>query len=112
MIELEPDHDVYANDPTVVLVVVSLYVCPTPGCGNFYGSKSMPDLAAAKVEPPVDNKAAWLESHPGDPVKFMRAECPDCRQRGHRVERVLYTQTIVVPVPGAIEAKIEEAQSV
>lgn len=82
--------------PQTIAVEVGVYVCPTPGCGNYYGSSSMTDLAKAKIEPPVDNKDSYRKAHGGDTVKFTRDECPDCRQRGKSVPRQLVKTTLVL----------------
>jgi hypothetical protein len=54
---------------------VIIWTCPTPGCGNYYGSSSARNLATDF------NSARDRES-------FPRSRCPDCTRRGMAVERI------------------------
>jgi hypothetical protein len=54
-----------------------LYICPTPGCGNYYGSSSMPDLSR-------ERKYSITHRPSG-----TRDECPDCKAEGRTVRREL-----------------------
>lgn len=63
-------------------VAVRVWVCPTPSCGNFYGSSSAPDLVTA-----VNRRSAMRNLADEDPSEWSkitstRDECPDCRARG------------------------------
>jgi hypothetical protein len=56
-------------------VRVVLWVCPTPGCGNYYASSSAGEL-----------DTEWNHDAKGKPTS-ARAQCPDCNRRGTRVNR-------------------------
>lgn len=82
------------------LKTVELYICPTQGCPNFYGTSTMPDLAEQFTGPKTED-ATTLERGPhGSRYKHNRAECPDCRQRGEPVQRVRIRAQVKVPVEG------------
>lgn len=74
---------------TVVIVPVEVWICPTKGCGNFFGSKAEmgKDLNAILNEMRVDDKKAHV-AQGGSPFTHSRGECPDCRARGKKVPRV------------------------
>lgn len=57
------------------------YVCPTPNCGNYYGSSGMPDLATSMT-------------HGGESNERSRARdiCPECGEA-----RVL--RSVLLPDP-------------
>lgn len=79
--------------------LVGFYLCPTPGCGNYYGSSSMVDLSKeVALGRPEDHVPA---NNPGRIARHTRAECPDCRARGQRVERVLVATHVALPGPVA-----------
>jgi hypothetical protein len=87
---------------------VEVYVCPTPGCGNFYGSSDMPALEAEFTGPKTEDGSA-LEMKTGSRFRHSRAECPDCRLKGlGRVVRVRRAVTIQVPVKGPPAPKLPE----
>lgn len=79
---------------------ISIYVCPTDGCTNYYGSSSMGDMSevVAKVGANFEPRgpSAW----------HARAACPDCRTKGIMIDRELVTMVI----PSA-SAKTQEAQA-
>ncbi len=81
---------------------VKLWVCPTDGCTNYYGSSSMGDLT--EVVAKVDNNFTPRpkESH------HTRAQCPDCRTNGIRVERELLTITIAGRVEPVVKSPMDE----
>jgi hypothetical protein len=60
-------------------VRVTVWTCPTPGCGNYYGSSSAGDLFES-----------FNQDAQGRPT-FPRSRCPDCRQRGLDVDRQPHT---------------------
>lgn len=72
---------------------VSLYICPTKGCGNYYGSSGMPDMEQAMTGVRTENRHEYERVH-GTPWSHNRAECPDCRDRGIKVQRKLVTVQI------------------
>jgi hypothetical protein len=78
---------------------IQVYICPEPGCGNYYGSASMPDLSKRFSGPKLEDTHK-LAQETGSPVRHSRAACPDCRQRGKAVERVLVSVDVDVPVVG------------
>ena len=78
---------------------VAVYVCPTPGCGNYYGASTMGDLGKQFTGPKVEDRAG-LARATGSEMRHTRAECPDCRQRGLAVERKLVERTIQVEASG------------
>jgi hypothetical protein len=63
-------------------VIIVVYACPTPGCGNYFGSSSSGDMAEV-----MGQSNGNFEPRP-ESSWFKRVECPDCRQRGKKVERV------------------------
>jgi hypothetical protein len=75
---------------------VTMWVCPTPNCGNFYGSSHDADLTAQFTGPKVENRGE-LEAVTGSPHKHNRAECPDCRQRGIKAQRVPTVVRVTLP---------------
>jgi hypothetical protein len=82
--ELEP------VDPPFVIIV---YICPTPRCGNYYAAKDF------RLDRTPDLDAEQERRNPGTgeiTSTFTRTECPDCRQRGIRVERVPYAIASVI----------------
>lgn len=79
-------------------VTIQVYVCPTKGCGNYYGTKSIEslDLHNQFTRPRVEDRAAYEQAH-GTQYRHTRAECPDCRQRGVKVERALVFIEVNLP---------------
>lgn len=70
-------------------MIIRIYVCPTPGCGNYYGSKSMTDrpLSEELRQGRVEDKEMWSTDRI---LKGSRADCPDCAAHGlGNVERQL-----------------------
>lgn len=87
----------------MVPMQVTIYVCPTEGCGNYYGSNTMPPLEECWTGPKTEDR--HNVHYPGTPPgkRHTRAECPDCRTRGRgSVQRVPVTLTI--PQPGLAPA--------
>lgn len=78
---------------------VRIYVCPIPGCGNYYGTDNMPDLHGVFTGPRTEDIAGHAE-RTGSRYKHTRAECPACRLRGQRVERELVV--LEVPEPASV----------
>jgi hypothetical protein len=76
-------------------VIIHVYVCPTPGCQDYYGSGDMGDLAASRQ----GHRGGNFEHRPL-PVHHTRADCPTCRALGlGRVERVRVAVNIDRPQP-------------
>lgn len=79
---------------------ITVYICPTPECGDYYGSNGMGDLSKEFTGPKVEDKGK-LEQETGSPYRHSRAECPTCRtERQIHVERIPITVTVAVPVIG------------
>jgi hypothetical protein len=78
---------------------ISVYVCPSEDCTNYFGASGMPDLSQQWTGPKIEDRAA-LEASSGSGVRHTRAACPDCRARGHEVERRLMVVNIAIPTKG------------
>lgn len=78
---------------------IHVYVCPTPGCDNYYGSTDMGDLGSQFTGPKTEDKFA-LQATTGSTARHTRAACPFCRVRGRHVERVRMSLQIAVPTTG------------
>jgi hypothetical protein len=58
-------------------MILEIWVCPTEGCGNYYGSAHAGDL-----------DTLWNFDAKGQKT-FHRSRCPDCWRRDHiSVDRV------------------------
>lgn len=87
------------QQPEAVKVTVVVHVCPTPGCGNYFGSSSTPvnlaehfnekgDLTHDQTFKPYDDE---------NNRTFSRARCADCANSGRgEVMRVPKAVTITV----------------
>lgn len=75
---------------------IAVYVCPTIGCGNYYGTNGMPNLHEQFTGAKVEDRSA-LRDASGSPYRHSRAACPDCRSRGIKVERQLVNVHIATP---------------
>ncbi len=91
--------DVQPPVATATMKTIHVYVCPTPGCPDFFGSTTMGALHHQFTGPMTENKPALLAST-GSTARHTRAACPTCRIRGVHVERVLVTTRISVPTTG------------
>lgn len=58
-------------------VDLTVWVCPTNGCGNYYAASSAGDLRTTMNVEPNSSKTT-----------FPRSRCPDCKTRGREVDRV------------------------
>jgi hypothetical protein len=67
-------------------VNVTLWMCPTEGCGNYFASSHAGDLTEA-----------WNLDQYGRRT-FKRSRCPDCHVRGVDVDRVPVQLRPKVPV--------------
>lgn len=61
-----------------------IYVCPTEGCGNYYGSTNMADMETVQTDKHMQ-------------PTFPRKRCPDCWQR---------SKEMVMRVPVRMEADV------
>lgn len=82
-------------------VTVSVWVCPTAGCGNYYAASGQVnlDLQQEMQDAVVENRYVPLGQPDGGkrkPPKHSRAQCPDCRARGIEVERVRRTALVLI----------------
>lgn len=64
--------------------IVTIYVCPTEDCKNYYGSSRMGDMDKIQT------------NHHMKPT-FARKRCPECIIRGNEVMRVPITVEVEVP---------------
>lgn len=71
--------------------MLRVYVCPTPGCGDYFGHSGIPaDLARHGTGPKTEDRhiVSAEDSRMGKAgIRHSRAECPSCRERGIFVER-------------------------
>lgn len=78
---------------------IYVYVCPTPDCGDYYGSGNMPDLAHCWNGPKVEDQQDRQEKT-GSRYTNNRQSCPSCRLRQIHVQRVLIKTQVPVPKVG------------
>lgn len=81
---------------------VRLYVCPTPGCPDYYGSTTMAILEEEWTGVKIEDRHQTGISVYADAPKGMRhprAECPTCRKAGKHVMRLPVEAIVVVPMP-------------
>jgi hypothetical protein len=75
---------------------VKVWVCPTDGCGNYYGSSSQAHLDLTNE---INHESSMLhskDSSPANPrVVGNRGICPDCRSRGQEVQRERVTVDVM-----------------
>lgn len=70
-------------------VQVVLWICPTPDCGNYYGTSGTGDLSKI-MNHNINMKPT-----------YTRSICPDCHRFGRGVvERIPVTTTVRVPDGG------------
>lgn len=74
-------------------IEIVAWMCPTPGCGNYYGASDAPDLSTEWTG------ARGLNFEPTPAAAHTRAQCPDCKARGVEVERVPVRTTVRRPAP-------------
>jgi len=55
---------------------VTVWICPSFGCGNYFASSSAGDLGAE------------FNTNQRHEPTFSRAQCPDCRRQGRNVQRL------------------------
>lgn len=85
---------------------IAVYVCPTPGCGNYYGTNAMPDLTKEFSGAKLDDAGA-IEAKGQSRFKQSRADCPDCRARGlGRIERVRVNVNVGVQATGSAPSEL------
>lgn len=78
---------------------ILVYVCPTPECGDYYGSANMPDLSSAWNGPKIEDQGE-REMKGQSRYTNNRQSCPSCRERGIDVQRVLIQTQVPVPKQG------------
>lgn len=81
---------------------VVVYICPTKGCGNYYGNTTF----RTDRTPDIDTVMERRTSESGEKLKtYARTECPDCRSRtGARVKRIPYLVTAVIPLADVVKS--------
>jgi hypothetical protein len=82
--------------PTTQSIEITVHICPTEGCGNYFGSSSTPhDLTGElRMGRPEDRTKEGRRL-----IKGTRSDCPICTVRlGKRVERVPITTRVIVPI--------------
>lgn len=72
---------------------VTVWVCPTPGCGSYYASRSAGDLMSRRT----GGRGPNGEHYPGR--EHSMSECADCRDRGRPVDRIPVLLDIPIPLP-------------
>lgn len=72
---------------------LTVWVCPTEGCYDYFGSSSAGDLRREKTYPRAEGTFEYERVH-GQRYVCTRATCPSCRQRGLEVERIPHTVTV------------------
>lgn len=98
-----------SEDPPQSVIV---YICPTPGCGNYYAARDFRPDRTPDIDVPQIKRGPHNEHLPS----FARTECPDCRNRGQRVVRVPYivSQVIdlrkVIPLPAHPHRPLKRSQ--
>lgn len=78
---------------------IEFYICPTPGCPDYFGSSTMPSLETAWTGPKAEDRGI-LAVNTGSPHRHNRAECPTCRTQGRSVQRMRMRITVGVPKEG------------
>lgn len=79
---------------------VEVYICPTPGCTSYTAVPlGGPKLEDQWTGPKTENQQS-LQKATGSPFTHNRAECPDCRQRGVKVQRIRLKTVVPVPKVG------------
>lgn len=68
-------------------MIIEVWVCPTPGCGDYYGAAGAGDLSQSRNL--VSDMKHTVKSDPfaHPEVVSTRATCQACRARGVDVER-------------------------
>lgn len=74
-------------------VLVDLWVCPNPLCGNYFGASGAPNLSTQWVNFRGPN------GEPQPHCAHTRAQCPDCRGGGDETERVRIEVWVDIPNP-------------
>ena len=67
-----------------MIVTIAVYVCPTEGCGNYFGASGMGDMESQQTDVHLQQET------------FPRKRCPDCMLRGNEVNRKLVVTKINV----------------
>lgn len=94
-----PDGEV----PTTVMVI---FICPTPGCGNYFAAPSFqPD------DPSLDNiQHRRVEDGVMTPIRTRR-ECPDCYTNyNKRVPRQAFIVSAILPYSETVKTVVRQAK--
>jgi hypothetical protein len=86
-------------------VIAQLWICPTDDCANYYGASGQEglDLTTQMTGVKTEDRPQFASVH-GTPWRHSRAQCPDCRARGLKVDRVLVSVRIGKPRPAESQA--------
>lgn len=88
------------QQPEYTNKTLEFFVCPTPGCDDYFGHNGMKDLGAIFTGPKIEDRPE-LQRTTGSTMRHSRAECPSCRERDHiQVERVRMSWVVQVPTSG------------
>jgi hypothetical protein len=69
--------------------IVAVYVCPTPGCPDYYGASNMPALELQmNLRSDLTHTTSYDPSKALEDTTHNRAECPTCRIGGKKVDRI------------------------
>lgn len=80
---------------------ILIWVCPKSDCTNYYGASSdeAQNLGEQFTGPGVEDTKDF-KTKSGSPYRHSRAECPDCRAHGEKIERMPIQITVSVPTVG------------
>jgi hypothetical protein len=92
--------------PETPSVHIIMYICPTPGCGNYYAAPMFRPDRTPDLEKSQTRTVEGVKS-----VIWPRTECPDCRQKNKHVLRVAYLVTGVVPLKSVIAQAKKNAKA-
>lgn len=80
-----------------VVKTVEVYVCPMPGCPDYFGSTSMPKLEEVmNLKSDMTHTASYNPAKADEDVTHSRSECPTCRRGGKQVERVRRAVSVTI----------------
>lgn len=90
---------------------VEAWVCPTEGCGNYYGSSSQAGLDLGAEINLESDLSHTVDTNPARPkATGNRGICPDCRTAGRGdVQRVLVTLVVDLEAETAVQGRLARA---
>ena len=82
-------------------MIVKVWVCPTEGCGNYFASST----SGEDLDKQITGHRGMNGEHNAPDRHHTRATCPDCWDRGNRVERVpISTRLNLSEIPAIVAA--------